>query len=39
MRAVVRKGTGTMQGIGKVELSNEQLALISDYLIAKKYSN
>jgi mono/diheme cytochrome c family protein len=36
IRAVVRKGIGTMRGIGKEELSDEKLALISDYLIAKK---
>ncbi|MDA9909707.1 cytochrome c [Gammaproteobacteria bacterium] len=39
IRAVVRKGIGTMQSIGNEELSDEQLALISAYLIAKKYSN
>jgi len=32
IRAVVRKGIGTMQGVNKEELSDEQLDLISSYL-------
>ena len=36
IRAVVRKGIGTMQGVSRDELDDENLQLISRYLTAKK---
>ena len=36
IRAVVRKGIGSMQGFNTDVLSNEQVAMISSYLLASK---
>lgn len=36
IRAVVRKGIGSMQGISTDLISNEQMVLISNYLLASE---